>query len=100
MATNCWEVMHCGREPGGVNEKELEGCPVPVFTNADGLNNGTNGGRACWAIAGTLCGKDIEGTFAKNQTSCLCCEFYNLVTTEEGFDFIPTKELLNILKDQ
>lgn len=100
MPDNCWQVMKCGREPGGVYEKELGTCPVPIFQKADGLNNGINGGRACWAIAGTLCGGEIEGTFAKLQTSCLCCEFYKLVSTEEGFDIVPTKEIISIIKNR
>lgn len=99
MHKNCWEVMNCGREPGGINEKTLGPCKVPLFEKADGLNNGVNGGRVCWAVAGTQCGGNVEGTFAKIQNSCLCCGFYQIVTTEEGFDFVPTKEILKIIKD-
>lgn len=91
--------MKCGREPGGINELTLGVCFVPLLEKADGLNNGKNAGRVCWAVAGTLCGCEITGVFAKKLNSCLTCEFYKLVTTEEGFDFVPTKEISKILKD-
>ncbi len=91
--------MKCGREPGGQNEKTLGPCKVPLFAIADGMNNGDNGGRVCWAVAGTQCPTGATGTFAVKLASCLTCEFYNLVSTEEGFDFIPTKELVKIFND-
>lgn len=62
-----------------------------------GLMKAKTGGRACWAISGTFCAGKIEGTFAINFESCLQCEFYRLVSVEEGLDFLPTKALLNIL---
>lgn len=99
MPKNCWEVKMCGREPGGVNEKSLGGCIASLLEKADGLNNGVNAGRVCWAIAGTLCGTQIQGTFAKNMATCLQCNFYQIVATEEAFDFVPTKEVRKIIKD-
>jgi hypothetical protein len=99
MPQNCWEVKKCGREPGGVNEEALGRCIASVLEKADGLNNGTNAGRVCWAIAGTLCGGEIAGTFAKEMATCLQCKFYQLVATEEGFDFVPSKEVVKIMKD-
>ena len=55
---------------------------------ADGLNGGKNGGRICWAIAGTICGGKVLGTFAQERKTCLKCEFYLLVKEEEGIDFM------------
>ena len=52
---NCWEFFGCGRETGGEKVRELGECPASTDASADGLNNGKNAGRICWAVAGTLC---------------------------------------------
>lgn len=98
MKTNCWQVMNCGREPGGINAEKDGICPSAINDAADGLNEGKNGGRACWAIAGTFCAGKVEGTFAINLETCMLCGFYKQVSIEEGLDFIPAKALMNILK--
>jgi hypothetical protein len=98
MSKNCWEVKKCGREPGGVNEKSLGLCIASVMEKTDGLNNGINAGRVCWAVAGTLCGGEVQGTFAKKMATCLQCEFYQLVATDEVFDFVPSKEVLKFIE--
>ncbi len=84
---NCWEFMKCGREPGGSKVHELGVCPAATAEKADGLNGGKNGGRICWAIAGTICGGKITGTFAQKKETCLKCEFYKRVRKEEGIYF-------------
>ena len=82
--TNCWESLRCGREPGG-ERVEAEGvCPASTERNADGVNSGTNGGRVCWAISGTFCGKRPNGTAAAKLVSCLSCDFFTQVLREEG----------------
>ncbi len=81
---NCWEFMKCGREPGGVNVDEMGICPAALDRSADGLNGGHNGGRICWAIAGTFCGGEVQGTFAQKKLSCISCEFFKRVRNEEG----------------
>ncbi len=83
---NCWEYNKCGREPGGINTAKLDICPASTDTSADGLNDGKNGGRICWSIAGTL---RIEGQRipARNLVSCLICDFFKLVKKEEGDNF-------------
>jgi hypothetical protein len=81
---NCWEVKKCGREPNGVAVKELGICPVAVEARVDGTNGGFNGGRACWAITGTLCGGKVQGTFAAKLGDCRACEFYRQVHLEES----------------
>ncbi|MFH0967406.1 MAG: hypothetical protein V1862_06965 [Methanobacteriota archaeon] len=35
---------------GGEKVKELEVCLAAVETHTNGENNGSNGGRVCWAI--------------------------------------------------
>ena len=80
---NCWEFMSCGREPGGSAANELGACPAATDESADGINGGHNGGRLCWAIAGTFCGGKVQGSQAAKRQSCLTCEFFERVTREE-----------------
>jgi len=42
---------------------ELGVCPAVVDTSSNGLNGGKNGGRMCWAITGTFCGGQVQGSF-------------------------------------
>jgi len=86
MATrkNCWDFKMCGREAGGLKEAGLGKCPASTDTSGDGLNMGKNGGRICWAIAGTFCGGKVQGTLAEKQLSCMTCDFFKLVKEEEG----------------
>ena len=85
---NCWEVLACGREPDGDHVGVLGVCPAATGINFDGVNRGTFGGRFCWAIAGTLCGGEVQGTLAKKTMNCVSCGFYAKVIAEEGMDFI------------
>ena len=81
---NCWEIKKCGREPGGNNHRDLGICPAATETSCNGINNGKNAGRLCWAIAGTFCGDKIQGDFAQKSVSCTSCEVFKQVKTEEG----------------
>jgi hypothetical protein len=81
---NCWEIMKCGREPGGPNTEKLGVCPAAEATDCDGLNSGKNAGRICWAIAGTFCNGTVQGTFAQKRISCMTCEVFKRVKEEEG----------------
>jgi hypothetical protein len=83
---NCWEFQKCSREPGGANITEYDVCPAAIETSANGINEGKNGGRICWAIAGTLSNKKIKGTFAEEKFSCMNCNFYKLVYKEENIN--------------
>ena len=91
---NCWEFKRCGREAGGAKVPELGVCPVATETRLHGTHGGTNGGRACWVVAGTLCGGKVQGTFAVKLENCSKCEFYTSVRTQEGQSFWKTKDLL------
>ena len=95
---NCWEVKKCGREPGGAKEKELGICKAAIELRTNGINNGKNGGRACWAITGTLCGGKVQGSFAEKLGNCMTCVFYQQVGMEEGPDHQSSKEILARLK--
>ena len=94
---NCWEEMGCGREAGGDQAERCGACPASTAGNWDGLNGGTAGGRICWAVAGTFCEGDVQGTFASKMTSCMTCRFFQEVREEAGPDFVhlprsPTAE--------
>ena len=91
---NCWEHKQCGRQPGGEKAEELGVCPVTTSGIVNGTNNGINGGRACWAISGTLCGGKVQGAFAEKLSSCMNCDFYEMVRLEEGSDYISSKEII------
>jgi hypothetical protein len=91
---NCWEFKQCGREPGGAKAAELGVCAAAVDTRVDGIHGGSNGGRACWALAGTLCGGVVQGTFAAKVANCLKCEFYSLVQREEGASLVSAPTIV------
>ena len=76
---NCWEFKKCAREPGGAKVKELGICQAAIEEKVDGANSGNNGGRACWALTGTLCGGKVQRTFAVKLKNCMDCDFYKLV---------------------
>jgi hypothetical protein len=91
---NCWEFKKCGRQPGGHKVAELGICPATVLADLDGTHGGKNGGRACWAIAGSLCGGKVQGTYAQKLHDCWRCEFMNKVKQEEeptNFGFSHTR---------
>lgn len=95
---NCWEFKKCGRQPGGNNTRELGICPASVETRTDKVNNGKNGGRVCWVIAGTFCEGKKQGSFASKIGNCLSCEFYYLVQKEEIPNFKTPSDILSLLK--
>ncbi len=56
----CWEYMQCGRD----KDSSVK-CPAyPHF------------GKACWAVAGTLCTGKVQGTFAQKIEDCRKCGFF------------------------
>lgn len=95
---NCWNNKKCGREPGGAKVEELGVCVASTEIRANGINDGKNAGRACWAVAGTLCGGVVQGTFAMKLGNCLKCDFYKLVTKEEGSMHQKAKDILKKLE--
>ena len=94
---NCWEVKKCGREPGGAKVKELGICPASTEKRTDGINEGKNAGRACWALAGTFCGGKVQGSFAAKMSNCMACDFYKEVQKEEGSNLVGPKKILEKL---
>ncbi len=88
---NCWEIKKCGRGPGGNKISELGVCPAASDTSGNGINGGKNGGRICWALAGTFCGGKVQGNFAQKLVSCMSCEVFKLVKNEESYEFMLLK---------
>ena len=95
---NCWEFKQCGREPGGKKAHELGVCPASLDDRLEGAHGGKNAGRACWVLAGTLCGGKPQGTYASKHKNCQLCDFYRVVKDEEGMDFQLSIVLLRRLE--
>ncbi len=89
---NCWDIKKCGRELGGEKSTKLGVCPASTLTLQNGVNGGTNAGRSCWSAEGTICCKKTQGTYSSKLESCVGCEVFLLITSEEGLDYI---ELFN-----
>jgi GlcNAc-P-P-Und epimerase len=101
MATkkrNCWEVMQCGRGPADRISNQEDICPAARDIRLDGVHGGLNSGRACWVVAGTFCGGEVQGTFARKIEACQTCQFFQQVLREERGDFQKTISLLQRLK--
>lgn len=79
---NCWEFNQCQHDPTRPNARE---CPARTTIGGDGVNEGKNGGRCCWMIAGTC--RNEDSTVSEKLTQCLSCEFYKLVEFEEDENF-------------
>jgi hypothetical protein len=95
---NCWEFKRCGRQPNGAKAAELGVCAASTESRTTGVNGGLNGGRACWAIAGTLCGGVVQGSFATKVSNCMKCEFYQLVRQQEGKNLQSPNQILTLIK--
>lgn len=96
---NCWEFMRCGRNPGGARVVDLGLCPAATEIRLSGINRGEYGGRACWALTGTLCGNKVQGTFASKHGNCRQCDFFLLVQEEEADSCAGTKTILRQLAE-
>lgn len=99
MKINCWEYMRCGREPGGVRATENGPCPAAVETRLHGKNSGTNGGRSCWVVAGTLGGNAAQGKYVHKRKHCQTCPFYIMVHEEERETACSTMTLFECIMD-
>jgi hypothetical protein len=73
MLRPCWEIKGCGREEGGRNADALGVCPAYP-----------DHGHSCWIIAGTFCGGEVQGTYARKSGFCTICEVYKLYSTSFG----------------
>ena len=62
-------------------------CPTAIEESYDGVNDGANAGRLCWAVAGTDSGSICCG-FAAKLANCKACSFYQLVKEQQGPLFV------------
>jgi len=51
------------------------------------MNDGTNAGRFCWAVRGTMCSGKIDGTYEDKLSYCSECSFFQRIKAEEGIHF-------------
>ena len=98
MGLDCWEFKKCGREPGGAKVHEMGVCPASTMKEAHGLNRGTNGGRACWAVVGTFCGGKVQDSLAMKLHHCVGCDFRELVHTEEGASCLGSTAIVDRMR--
>lgn len=84
---NCWEVMNCGKEPGGAGIDQGRVCPVAEDRKLWGRNRGLYAGRSCGNILGTLCEGWVQDTFEAKIEACSRCTFFDLVKHEERARF-------------
>ena len=84
---NCWEHLKCGREPKAAKAEEFGPCPAATNKACDGINRGTNAGRLCWAVPGTMCTGHVEGDFLEKIERCRNCSFFKRIKSEEGLHF-------------
>lgn len=73
---NCWAIKQCGRESGGAKVPELGECLV----SSDDM------GHSCWAIAGTLCAGEVQGSAAQKERNCMLCDVYKKYQRSTGTD--------------
>ena len=79
MKKNCWDFKKC---------KDRTNCSAYKAKALDGIHEGINGGRACWVVAGTMCGGEAQGEFTEKVITCLACDFYRHVKeTEEKKEY-------------
>ncbi len=98
MKKSCWEFKNCGRQEGGEYVHDFGICPATVEQKLNGVHGGKNAGRACWVVAGTMCGGRVQGTFAQKYETCETCDFFRAVKKEEGSSYELSLVLLNRMK--
>jgi hypothetical protein len=95
---DCWEFKKCGRHLGGLKVSEFGVCPAANAKHVNGINGGRSSGRCCYAVAGTFCGRKVQGTFAEKSLSCMSCDFYKVIHKEEGRNLVPVTAIVPMLQ--
>jgi len=80
---NCWEVIKCGRQPGGNRASDAGICPVSIHNEYDGVHGGDKAGRACWSVEGRRTNRDTRQSFSQTFSDCKTCAFFQQVKQEE-----------------
>jgi hypothetical protein len=71
--------MKCGREPEGEKVAELGICRAAADEFFNGINGGKNGGRICFAVAGTFSNDVVQCSRMEKLASCKDCSFFNIL---------------------
>jgi len=71
--------MKCGREPGGEKVTELGICRAADEEFFNGINGGKNGGRICFAVAGTFSNDVVQCSCTEKLASCKDCIFFEIL---------------------
>jgi hypothetical protein len=71
---NCWEYMKCGRELEGKKVAELGICRAAADEFFNRMNGGKNGGRICFAVAGTFSNNVVQFQCTEKLASCKFCD--------------------------
>lgn len=87
ILSNCWEIMQCGREAGGDKTDELGVC----------IASTEKMGHSCWAVAGTLCGGEVQGSVAQKIGFCTTCAVHKLYNRSRG---AKGKEIIAAFPDE
>jgi len=98
MKQNCWDYTDCGRGPKPTSPDGL--CPAAVEVRLNGAHGGLNAGRSCWVVAGTMCGGERQGSFARKLDGCAECGFYQQVRSDEFPKFKLAPSLLRMLHEE
>jgi hypothetical protein len=94
---NCWEVTNCGLQPDGKSTAEYGVCPASTEKSVDGIHGGKNGGRACWAVEGTLSCDGHSIQEGQKWEKCRKCAFYWNVITEEHENYASIRHIMQRL---
>jgi len=94
---NCWDYKNCGRTIKDRNAKAPAICPAFSHTALNGINGGKNGGRSCWLIPGTLCGRRIQRSCVTKSLACSLCDFKRFVLREGNPDCMVSDAFLRML---
>ncbi len=74
----CWQVLNCGHHQ----------CPVYGKEHI-----------RCWQIAGTHCGSQVQGHFARKFSDCKECRVYKMSIIDPGFEIRETfSNMMHILQ--
>lgn len=83
LKRNCWEFMGCDK---------LD-CPARSSELYDGINNGKNAGRVCWAVVGTMCRDKTTKDLSAKYSDCMDCKFFDYVHHGEDRNFTIFEEV-------
>ena len=84
---NCWEIKKCNFGSQKSKTNTATACLVKSSAEFNNTNGGVNGGRICWAVAGTFSSRPPCGEFVHEQVTCMECEVFKQIEKEEENKF-------------